>query len=152
MIEVGNETDLPVDTAGLERLAASVLDAMRIDPQSELSIVCIDPDRIAELHVQWLDLPGPTDVLSFPMDELRPGAPGEPRPVGMLGDVVLCPAVAAEQAAAAGHSTEHELRILLTHGILHLLGYDHAEPQEETAMFALQRELVSAFEGGDGHR
>jgi probable rRNA maturation factor len=152
MIEVVNESAADVDPAALERLSAFVLDTMRIDPEAELSVVCVDPDAIAELHVRWMDLPGPTDVLSFPMDELRPGVAGEPRPVGLLGDVVLCPAVAAEQAAAAGHGVGHELRILLAHGILHLLGYDHAEPAQEAEMFALQRDLVARFEAADGHR
>lgn len=84
--------------------------------------------------------------MSFPMDELRPGEPGRPRPTGILGDVVLCPQFAQAQALAAGHPLPHELRILLAHGILHLLGYDHAEPQEEAAMFALQRSLVQRYE------
>ncbi|MBN9376297.1 MAG: rRNA maturation RNase YbeY, partial [Cellulomonas sp.] len=89
--------------------------------------------------------PGPTDVLSFPMDELRPGTDGEPSPPGLLGDVVLCPEVAAQQARAAGHSTVEELLLLTVHGILHLLGYDHAEPDEEKEMFALQRTLLLTF-------
>ena len=92
-----------------------------------------------------MDEPGPTDVLSFPMDELRPGREGEPSPAGLLGDVVLCPEVAARQARDAGHSTEEELLLLTTHGILHLLGYDHAEPEEEKEMFALQRQLLLTF-------
>jgi probable rRNA maturation factor len=106
---------------------------------------------MADLHRRWLGEPGPTDVLAFPMDELRPPPPGsdradrggEPGPVpGLLGDVVLCPEVAAEQARHAGHSTEAELQLLCTHGILHLLGYDHGEPEEESEMFGLQARLV----------
>ena len=98
-----------------------------------------------QLHVQWMDEPGPTDVLSFPMDELRPGPTVEDPPAGLLGDVVLCPQVAAAQARQAGHSTAEELLLLTTHGILHLLGYDHAEPDEEKEMFGLQRELLLTF-------
>lgn len=147
-VEVLNETSDPVDLTELVALAEAVLADQRIHPAAELSVVCVDPDAMAELHLEWMDEPGPTDVLSFPMDELRPGKPGQQLPEGLLGDVVLCPAVAAEQAAARGHSTAHELRILLAHGILHLLGYDHAEPAEEAEMFALQLAIVTRFEQG----
>jgi probable rRNA maturation factor len=93
-----------------------------------------------------MDEPGPTDVLSFPMDELRPPRDrDEPPEPGVLGDVVLCPQVAARQAAQAGHSAQEELDLLTTHGILHLLGYDHAEPAEEREMFGLQGELLTAW-------
>ena len=98
-----------------------------------------------KLHIEFMDEPGPTDVLSFPMDELRPGTPTSPTPAGLLGDIVLCPSVAATQAAAAGHETINELLLLTTHGILHLLGYDHAEPEEEKEMFGIQREILESF-------
>jgi len=98
-----------------------------------------------QLHVQWMGEPGPTDVLSFPMDELRPGNDDTITPAGVLGDVVLCPQVAEVQAEGAGHSTMDELLLLTTHGILHLLGFDHAEPEEEKEMFSLQRDLLIGF-------
>lgn len=145
-IEFADESGAAVDGADLLGLARFVMDAQHLAADAELSVLCVDPDRMTELHVQWMDEPGPTDVLSFPMDELRPGSPDAPPVSGMLGDVVLCPVVAADQAKAAGHSAEHELRILLAHGILHLLGYDHAEPAEEAVMFALQRGLVERYE------
>ena len=99
--------------------------------------------------MKWMDEPGPTDVLSFPMDELRPGARATRAEPGLLGDVVLCPEVAAHagQGRPATRPTE-ELLLLTTHGILHLLGYDHAEPEEEKEMFALQRTLLLTFLGG----
>ena len=100
--------------------------------------------------MQWMDLPGPTDVMSFPMDELRPGRDEQDPDEGVLGDIVLCPSVAAKQAHDAGHATEEELLLLTTHGILHLLGYDHAEPDEETEMFELQRQLLLTFLAGRG--
>jgi probable rRNA maturation factor len=98
-----------------------------------------------QLHVQWMDEPGPTDVLSFPMDELRPGTEDRPTPAGLLGDIVVCPQVAAEQAVTAGHSTMEEILLLTAHGILHLLGFDHAEPDEEREMFGLQRDILIGF-------
>lgn len=147
-IEVNNESGTAVDEAEFAALAAFVLDAMHVHPLTELSILMVDETVMEQLHVQWMDEPGPTDVLSFPMDELRPGAPGDPTPAGLLGDVVLCPTVAARQAVAAGHSMEEEMLLLTTHGILHLLGYDHAEPDEEKEMFALQRNLLLAFLAG----
>ncbi|WP_199422075.1 rRNA maturation RNase YbeY [Actinotalea solisilvae] len=144
-IEVNNESGAVVDEAEFAALARHVLDAMHVHPQTDLSILLVGVDVMTELHVQWMDEPGPTDVLSFPMDELRPGTDGEPSPPGLLGDVVLCPDVAAKQARDAGHSTTEELLLLTTHGILHLLGYDHAEPEEEKEMFALQRTLLLTF-------
>ena len=144
-IEVNNESGHAVDEAEFAALARYVLDAMHVHPQTDLSILLVGTEVMTELHVEWMDEPGPTDVLSFPMDELRPGREGEPSPAGLLGDVVLCPEVAARQARDAGHSTEEELLLLTTHGILHLLGYDHAEPEEEKEMFALQRQLLLTF-------
>src|SRR5581483_11832366 len=118
-------------------------------PLAELSVLLVDEGEMANLHERWMDEPGPTDVLSFPMDELRPGRldadPDEEEP-GILGDVVLCPAVAERQGREAGHSTQAELELLCTHGILHLLGYDHAEPDEEREMFHLQRQLLSSWQ------
>ena len=149
-MEVNNETGYDCDEHELVRISRYVLDELRVHPQAELSIVLVDEAAMERLHVQWMDLPGPTDVMSFPMDELRPGSEdAEPEP-GLLGDVVLCPSVAAQQAAQAGHTTEEELLLLTTHGILHLLGYDHAEPEEEAQMFELQRQLLLTFLAGRG--
>jgi probable rRNA maturation factor len=147
-IEVNNESGYEVDEAEFAALGRHVLDAMRVHPQTDLSILLVDTEVMTELHVRWMDEPGPTDVLSFPMDELRPGTDGEVSAPGLLGDVVLCPEVAARQAVQAGHSTTEELLLLTTHGILHLLGFDHAEPEEEKEMFALQRQLLLTFLAG----
>jgi probable rRNA maturation factor len=144
-IEVNNESGIPVDEAEIAALSRHVLDAMRVHQQAELSVVLVDEPAMEQLHLQWMDEPGPTDVLSFPMDELRPGREDEEPEAGLLGDVVLCPQVARKQARAAGHSAEEELLLLTTHGILHLLGFDHAEPDEEKEMFALQRKLLLTF-------
>lgn len=146
--EVNNETSFEVDGEEFAALARHVLDRMHVHPQAELSILLVSPDVMAELHQRWMDLPGPTDVLSFPMDELRPARDGETPEPGILGDIVLCPEVAADQARQAGHSTVEELLLLTVHGILHLLGFDHAEPEEEQEMFALQRHLLLTFLAG----
>ena len=143
--EVNNETGVAIDAAEFAALADHVLRVMHVNPRAELSILFIDPEPMAELHERWLDLPGPTDAMSFPMDELRPGTPGSETPPGTLGDIVICPQVAAQQALAAGHSTVEEMLLLTTHGILHLLGYDHAEPKEKQEMFELQRTLLLTF-------
>ena len=144
-IEVVNESDVEVDVDALGAQARFVLDRLRIHPQAELSVVLVDEAAMTDLHVRWMDEPGPTDVLSFPMDELRqPQDDEEPEP-GMLGDVVICPQVADRQAAGAGHSRDDELALLLTHGILHLLGYDHAEPDEHAEMFGLQARLLAEW-------
>ena len=143
--EVNNETGVAIDAAEFAALADHVLRVMHVNPRAELSILFIDPEPMAELHERWLDLPGPTDVMSFPMDELRPGTPDHETPAGTLGDIVICPQVAAKQALQAGHSAVEEMLLLTTHGILHLLGYNHAEPQEKEEMFALQRTLLLTF-------
>jgi len=154
-VEVNNESGVDVDEPALARLGRFVLDALRIDPLAEVSVLLVDTETMAALHQQWMDLPGATDVMAFPMDgvdgpteRVDPSAP--PRTGGhqgeaMLGDVVLCPAVAADQATSAGHSAEAELHLLCTHGILHLLGYDHGDPDEEREMFELQARLVQEW-------
>jgi probable rRNA maturation factor len=152
-IDIANEAGIDVDEAGLAAVARFALDQLRIHPLAELSVLLVDERTMTELHERWMGEPGPTDVLAFPMDELRPphmggGHAGDPAPggdPGLLGDVVLCPQVAAEQAEKAGHSTQDELELLCVHGILHLLGYDHAEPDEHAAMFGLQDQLLKAW-------
>ena len=151
-VEVSNESGIEVDEVRLVALSRHVLDAMRIHPLAELSILLVDEGEMANLHERWMDEPGPTDVLSFPMDELRPGRvdtdPDDDADPGMVGDVVLCPAVAEKQGKEAGHSVQDELELLCTHGILHLLGYDHAEPDEHREMFGLQQQLLTAWRSG----
>jgi probable rRNA maturation factor len=155
-IEIANESGVSVDEPALAALARYVLDEMRIHPLAELSVLLVDPPTMADLHQRWLGEPGPTDVLAFPMDELRPPPPGSERAdrpasadpgssPGLLGDVVLCPEVAAGQAREAHHPASEELEMLCTHGILHLLGFDHAEPDERARMFGLQGRLLDAW-------
>ncbi|PRY02694.1 rRNA maturation RNase YbeY [Allonocardiopsis opalescens] len=149
-IDVANESGMAADEETLAALARYVLDAMRVHPLAELSVVLVDEPAMTELHVRWMDEPGPTDVLAFPMDELRPGQEGGRSQEGLLGDVILCPQVAEKQAKEAGHSTEDELHLLCTHGILHLLGFDHAEPDEHKEMFGKQAELLAGWRESRG--
>ena len=144
-VEINNESGIHVDEASLQRLALHAFDHLNVHRDAELAIVLVDEAAIEQLHVQWMDEPGPTDVLSFPMDELRPGSDDEPTPPGLLGDIVLCPQVATAQAETAGHSVHDELLLLTTHGILHLLGFDHAEPDDEKEMFGIQRDILVSF-------
>ena len=143
-VEVANETIWDIDAKAFSDLGLWVMDQMRVSTQSDLTILFVDPDPIAELHERWMSLEGPTAVMSFPMDELRPGD-GKTTMEGVLGDLVICPWVAAQQAAAAGHSTMQEMMLLTIHGILHLLGYDHVTPEQERQMFGLQRQLLLTF-------
>jgi probable rRNA maturation factor len=144
-IEINNETSYEVDETVLHRVAAYALDSLRVHRDAELNILLYGVGPMEELHLRWLDEPGPTDVLSFPMDQLRPGTEDFVTPAGLLGDVVLCPEVAEAQAETAGHSLQDELNMLLTHGMLHLLGFDHAEPAEEKEMFGIQRDILVGF-------
>ncbi|WP_108717676.1 MULTISPECIES: rRNA maturation RNase YbeY [Miniimonas] len=143
--EITNESAYEIDELEFAALARYVLDQMHVHPQAELSVIFVDVPAMTELHVRWMDEPGPTDVMSFPMDELRPGTEGEPSDPGILGDIVVCPEVATAQAREAGHSAQEEMLLLVTHGILHLLGFDHAEEEERTEMFDLQRRLLLTF-------
>jgi probable rRNA maturation factor len=144
-IEINNESGVEIDESALLRLAAFALDHLRVHPDADLAIMLVDEAAMEQLHVQWMDEPGPTDVLSFPMDELRPGTDDDITPAGLLGDIVLCPQVAAAQAAKEGHPLSEELLLLTAHGILHLLGFDHAEPDEEREMFGIQRDILVGF-------
>lgn len=144
-VEVLNETDYQIDGVEFQELADYVLSAMHVSPEAEMSLIFVEPDVIAALHERWLDLEGPTDVMSFPLDELRPGSVDSPTEAGILGDIVICPEVAQAQAANAGHSSTEEMLLLTVHGMLHLLGYDHAEKEEKKEMFALQRKLLLTF-------
>ncbi|MDQ1103449.1 putative rRNA maturation factor [Nocardioides zeae] len=145
-IEIIDESDTDlVDGERTVRLARFVMDAMRVHPEAELCIKLVDEPTIAELNEQWMGKEGPTDVLSFPMDELRPGLIDEEPEEGVLGDLVLSPTVAARQGETAGHGTLAEFELLTVHGILHLLGYDHAEPEEHKEMFGLQDDLLARW-------
>ncbi|TDT80330.1 putative rRNA maturation factor [Arthrobacter sp. AG258] len=146
-IEVNNESGVHVEEAELVALSRYIFEQLYIHPQAELSILLVDEPAMEKLHIELMDEPGATDVLSVPMDELTPGTPGRPTPQGMLGDIAICPQVAKVQAKNAGHSLQDEMLLLATHGILHLLGYDHAEPEEKAEMFGLQRELLTGFTG-----
>jgi probable rRNA maturation factor len=155
-IEIANESGIEVDEPALAALARFVLDELRMHPLAELSVLLVDAATIADLHQRWLGEEGPTDVLAFPMDELRPPPPGSDRndrsrgpdpdsEPAVLGDVILCPEVATEQAREAQRPVTEELELLCTHGILHLLGFDHAEPDERATMFGLQDRLLDSW-------
>ncbi|OZM74308.1 rRNA maturation RNase YbeY [Amycolatopsis antarctica] len=147
-IEIANEAGVAVDETSIVSAARFTLDKMEVSPLAELSVMLVTLEVMEDLHVRWMDLPGPTDVMAFPMDELestrRPDAP-EASPA-LLGDVVLCPAFAKDQARTAGHALQDELHLLTVHGVLHLLGYDHAEPAEEREMFGLQNRILGEFQ------
>lgn len=144
-IEIANESGVDVAEEPIVDVARYALERMGVSPLAELSIMLVELEPMAELHERWLDEPGPTDVMSFPMDEYdsarRPDAPMSGP--ALLGDIVLCPAFAADQATKAGHELADELWLLTVHGVLHLLGYDHAEPDEEREMFGLQAQLLA---------
>jgi probable rRNA maturation factor len=147
-VYIANESGVEIDEVRLAKLARHVLDQMGVAPLAELSVMLVDATAMERLHVQYMGEEGPTDVLAFPQDDLSAaGAREDPRdePEALLGDVVLCPQVAERQAAQAGHRTEDELHLLCTHGILHLLGYDHGDPAQEREMFGVQARLLASW-------
>lgn len=144
-IDLNNESGQEADEPGLVALATFALSQLRIHPQAELSILLVDEDTMSAYHEKYMDEGGPTDVLSFPMDELRPPNDSEDPPEGLLGDIVLCPSVTSRQAAEHGREPDEEAEYLLVHGLLHLLGFDHAEPEEKAEMFGLKDKLLAAW-------
>jgi probable rRNA maturation factor len=148
-VDVLDESGADVDVVALTQLCRFVMRRMRLHPATELTVRLVDADTIAVLNEKWMDTKGPTDVLSFPMDELTPGRDEETAPEGYLGDIAVCPQVAEQQAPAAGHSTSDEIELLTVHGILHLLGYDHGSPDEHREMFGVQGRLLLEWQQGD---
>ena len=160
------QSDLEVDLAKWIRLTRCVINAERVPGTSELSLLFVDRTTIAELNEKFLGGDGPTDVLAFPMDDdlvlpgrqpdqggRGPGAPGEAgEPPTLIGDVVVCPGVAAAQAPEHGATVDEELALLVVHGVLHLLNYDHAEPHEEARMKQRERELLAMFREQEDER
>jgi probable rRNA maturation factor len=142
-IFLADEQDVDVDAEDLLALAAHVVEQRRVPPDMELSLLLVDRDTIAGLNQTHLGKVGPTDVLAFPIDEPGESPPDTP---AILGDVVLCPAVAHEQAPTFGREPHEELRLLTVHGILHLLGMDHADPEQEREMFGLTDELLASYQ------
>ena len=140
-IEIANNSGMDCDEDQIVSVAAFALEKMGIHPDSDLSITLVNEDEITKLHVQWMDLPGPTDVLSFPMDELKPFSASDGP--GIVGDIVICPQFAEKQAVS--HSLADEIYLLTVHGVLHLLGFDHAEPEEHKVMFALQDKTLAEW-------
>ena len=162
MFVADEQAVVAVDVLMLSRLAESVLRAEGVRGASELSVLFIAEDEIAELNQKFMGITGPTDVLAFPIDDdlgesgrsPDAGSSGPDRPPVeasevplLLGDVMVCPSVAARYAAEHGRTTDDELALLVVHGILHVLGMDHQEPQDEAAMQAREQELLAGFFG-----
>jgi probable rRNA maturation factor len=148
-IEVCNESGVALDESLIASVARFALEAMRVNPAAELSILAVTSEVMSELHERWMDEPGPTDVMAFPMDDLveesrRPDAPD--MGPALLGDVVLCPEFAKAQARSAGHGLADELHLLTVHGVLHLLGYEHGDAEQEREMFGLQSRLLAEWQ------
>lgn len=132
----------PLDFGAFERLARFALTMEGVPDETELSIALVDEDEIATLNERYRGITGPTDVLSFGCDEPCP-TPGD-EPI-TLGDVIIAPTVAERQAAELGHSVEYELDVLLVHGVLHLLGYDHVADDDASVMEARQAAILDAY-------
>lgn len=146
-VDVLNESGVDLDVAEFARLCRFTMRRMRVHPQAELCLKLVDETTMTDYNQRFMGKTGPTDVLSFPMDEMRPGREGEPEPEGILGDLALCPQYAAAQAPQFSRTSDDEMHLLTIHGILHLLGFDHAEPDEEREMFALQARLLAEWQG-----
>lgn len=145
-ISFSDEQSRPIDGDGLVALAGRVLDHEAYPERSELSITAVTDEAIASLKAEYLDEDAPTDVLSFPIDELIPGVPPpvtEDGPPLMLGDIVIAPAFIARQASAHGVTESDELALMVVHGILHLMGWDHEDDADAEAMEGRERDILA---------
>ena len=140
-IEITNRSGIAYNEEDLESLFRFGMTELGLNQECDLGVLLVDEEEMTQLHIKWMDEPGPTDVLTFPMDEIRPHS-SEP---GILGDIVICPQVAIRQGESAGHSFTHEMSILGAHGLLHSVGYDHADKEEEKEMFDLQESIVARW-------
>jgi probable rRNA maturation factor len=140
-IEITNRSGIAYNEEDLESLFRFGMTELDLNQECDLDVLLVDEEEMTQLHIKWMDEPGPTDVLTFPMDEIRPHS-SEP---GILGDIVICPQVAMRQAESAGHPFTHEMSILGAHGLLHIVGYDHADKEDEKEMFDLQESIVARW-------
>ena len=139
-IDLVNNSSVQCNESAIASVSEFALKKMGIHQESELGIRFVNEDEMSQLHVKWMDLPGPTDVLSFPMDELKPNSAANGP--GVIGDIVLCPSFAEKNGK---QSLEKELELLTVHGVLHLLGFDHEDIEDEKKMFALQEEILNEW-------
>lgn len=140
-IDIQNRSGVDFPEERLISLLAFGISELDLNPECDLNVLLVDEVEMTELHIKWMDEPGPTDVLSFPMDEIQPGS----KEIGILGDIVLCPTIAQAQAKEAGNDFDRELSILSVHGLLHIVGYDHATAEDEKEMFTLQESIVDRW-------
>ncbi len=139
-IDLVNNSSVQCNESAIASVSEFALKKMGIHQESELGIRFVNEDEMSQLHVKWMDLEGPTDVLSFPMDELKPNSAANGP--GVIGDIVLCPTYAEKNGK---QSLEKELELLTVHGVLHLLGFDHEDVDDEKKMFALQEEILKEW-------
>lgn len=139
-IDLENKTNYQLDEARLISLADFSLTKLGIHPDSELGIRLVNEIEMEELHQKWMNLSGATDVMSFPMDEIKPDSASNGP--GIIGDIVLCPEFAAKNGK---QSTDLEIELLTVHGVLHLLGFDHEEIEDELVMFKMQEDFLNQW-------
>ena len=139
-LEITNTSGLLIPANEMQSLMTFAFKELDLHSDCELNMLFVDDQEMTELHIKWMNEGGTTDVLSFPMD-----MPESKEQAVTLGDIVISPRVAAQQAKNAGHSVEHEIFILATHGLLHILGYDHVELADEVIMFELQESIVATW-------
>lgn len=144
---VADEQEETVDVAGVRSLAALVLEKERCPPESEVSVILVGEDEMAGYNQRFLDRPGATDVISLPIEELVPGRPPGARsdgPPPLLGDVILSPSYIRRQASELGADFDDEFALMVVHGVLHLLGYDHGAERDAGRMEDRERAILEA--------
>ncbi|MFZ9309248.1 MAG: rRNA maturation RNase YbeY [Candidatus Nanopelagicales bacterium] len=144
-IQISNDTDFKINEVRVLQTTIFAMGYMGLDIDTEVSISFVSETEMHSLNLEYMNEDAPTDVLAFPMDELRPLNPGEESQAGILGDLVFSPDYILQQSQNQNVLFEDELDLLVVHGVLHCLGFDHQEEIEHKEMFDLQREILEAL-------
>ncbi len=142
---VTDDQDDPVPTKPLSDLAKITIEAEGLDSETVVALAFVDVAAMTVLNESHMDTPGPTDVLSFPIEDAVPGTPPERDPDGpplLIGDIFICPEVVRRNAEEAGVSVEDEMSLMVVHGVLHLLGYDHVDDDDAELMERRERTIL----------
>jgi probable rRNA maturation factor len=145
MIEVDNSSNFSIDEVSVKNYAKQMLQILKVNTKSDVSILFVNEDEMTKQHVRWMNESGPTDVMSFPMDDIVLQDSKLRKKQAILGDIIICPAVALEDAKEQGINPAYHLVFLITHGVLHLLGQDHQEASQRVVMQKREQGIMNSL-------
>jgi probable rRNA maturation factor len=145
MIDVDNSSNFSIDEVSVKNYTKQMLQILKVNTKSDVSILFVDEDEMTKQHVRWMNESGPTDVMSFPMDDIVLQDSKLRKKQAILGDIIICPAVALKDAKEQGINPAYHLVFLLTHGVLHLLGQDHQEASQRVVMQKREQGIMNSL-------